>query len=213
MSAPYLYLTSYMKKCSAKHLVLSAIFPVGKGGRCVQLTNLPPLCADCFKNVGASTSWKTQSLSRAVVELVCPYRCCLRISTGILHPLHITLVVFCCKVSNIGNKFDTSCCACKLIRKQNFIQSKNIYFLDFKFPPCSESCILSFGYLPGVRMSCADVSEPSVRSIFKGLMKNMNDEKGAGYLCMACPGWQGQWGGGIRYWAVRRVLLGVEGEV
>jgi hypothetical protein len=29
-------------------------------------------------------------------------------------------------------------------------------------------CILSFGYFPGVRMSFADVSEPSVRSIFKG---------------------------------------------
>jgi hypothetical protein len=25
------------------------------------------------------------------------------------------------------------------------------------------------------------------------LMKNMNNEKGAWYLCMPCPGWQGQW--------------------
>jgi hypothetical protein len=35
----------------------------------------------------------------------------------------------------------------------------------------SYSCIFSFGYFPGVRLSFADVSEPSVRSIFKGLMK------------------------------------------
>jgi hypothetical protein len=36
-----------------------------------------------------------------------------------------------------------------------------------------KSCIFSFGYFPGVRLSFSDVSEPSVRSIFKGLMKNM----------------------------------------
>jgi hypothetical protein len=28
------------------------IFPVGKGGRCVELTNLPPPCADSFKILG-----------------------------------------------------------------------------------------------------------------------------------------------------------------
>jgi hypothetical protein len=32
--------------------------------------------------------------------------------------------------------------------------------------------MFSFGYFPGVRLSFADVSEPSVRFIFKGLMKN-----------------------------------------
>jgi hypothetical protein len=31
--------------------------------------------------------------------------------------------------------------------------------------------MFSFGYFPGVRLSFADVSEPSVRSIFKGWMK------------------------------------------
>jgi hypothetical protein len=31
--------------------------------------------------------------------------------------------------------------------------------------------MFSFGYFPGVRLSFADVSEPSVRSIVKGLMK------------------------------------------
>jgi hypothetical protein len=30
--------------------------------------------------------------------------------------------------------------------------------------------MFSFGYFPGVRLSFADVSEPSVRYIFKGLM-------------------------------------------
>jgi hypothetical protein len=34
-------------------------------------------------------------------------------------------------------------------------------------------CMFSSGYFPGVRLSFADVSEPSVRSIFKGLMKNI----------------------------------------
>jgi hypothetical protein len=33
--------------------------------------------------------------------------------------------------------------------------------------------MFSFGYFPGVRLSFADVSEPSVRSIFKGWMKNI----------------------------------------
>jgi hypothetical protein len=33
--------------------------------------------------------------------------------------------------------------------------------------------MFSFGYFHGVRLSFADVSEPSVRSIFKGLMKNI----------------------------------------
>jgi hypothetical protein len=32
--------------------------------------------------------------------------------------------------------------------------------------------MFSFGYFPGVRLRFADVSEPSVRSIFKGWMKN-----------------------------------------
>jgi hypothetical protein len=35
--------------------------------------------------------------------------------------------------------------------------------------------MFSFGYFPGVRLSFADVLEPSVRSIFKGWMKNMTE--------------------------------------
>jgi hypothetical protein len=45
--------------------------------------------------------------------------------------------------------------------------------LDFRFSPCSETYMGFFGYFPGVRLSFADVSEPSVRSIFKGWMKNI----------------------------------------
>ena len=33
-----------------------------------------------------------------------------------------------------------------------------------------ESCMYSFGYFPGVRLWFADVSEPSISSIFKGWM-------------------------------------------
>jgi hypothetical protein len=36
----------------------------------------------------------------------------------------------------------------------------------------NQTCTFSFGYFPGVRLSFSDVSEPSVRSIFKGSMKN-----------------------------------------
>jgi hypothetical protein len=50
----------------------------------------------------------------------------------------------------------------------------NISTLDFKFSPCSESCIFSFGYFPGVRLSFADVSEyikrTSIISGFGGLV-------------------------------------------
>jgi hypothetical protein len=36
--------------------------------------------------------------------------------------------------------------------------------------------MFSFGYFPGVRLSFADVSEPSVRSIFKDWMKNQETQ-------------------------------------
>jgi hypothetical protein len=64
------------------------------------------------------------------------------------------------------------------IRSSHFlgvIINKYIDILDFRFSPCSETCMFSFGYFPGVRLSFAEVSEPSVRSIFKGWMKN-NEE-------------------------------------
>jgi hypothetical protein len=35
-----------------------------------------------------------------------------------------------------------------------------------------EACLFSFGYFPGVKLSFSDVSEPSVRSIFKGWIWN-----------------------------------------
>jgi hypothetical protein len=50
------------------------------------------------------------------------------------------------------------------------------YILDFKFSPCSESYICFFGYFPVVRLCFADVSKPSIRSIFKGSMWSMKCE-------------------------------------
>jgi hypothetical protein len=35
---------------------------------------------------------------------------------------------------------------------------RNLEVLDFRFSPYSESCMFSFGYFPGVRLSFADVS-------------------------------------------------------
>jgi hypothetical protein len=49
------------------HKWVPGIVPGGKGGRCVGLTTLPPSCADCLKNLGASNSWKSQGLSRPVM--------------------------------------------------------------------------------------------------------------------------------------------------
>ena len=46
------------------------IFWGGKGGRCVGLTTLPSLCADCLEMWGASTSWKLQGLFRPVMGLL-----------------------------------------------------------------------------------------------------------------------------------------------
>jgi hypothetical protein len=45
----------------------------GKGGRCVGLTTLPPSCADCLKNLGASTSWIPKGLSRPVMGMLYLY--------------------------------------------------------------------------------------------------------------------------------------------
>jgi hypothetical protein len=55
---------------SPKQKWVPGIFPGGKGGRCVGLTTLPPSCADCLKNLGASTSWNPQGLSRPVMGLL-----------------------------------------------------------------------------------------------------------------------------------------------
>jgi hypothetical protein len=40
----------------------------GQGGRCVGLTILPPLCADCLKILGTSNSCSSKGLSRPVME-------------------------------------------------------------------------------------------------------------------------------------------------
>jgi hypothetical protein len=40
----------------------------GKDGRCVELTTLPPSCADCLEILGVSNSWGCMGLSRLVQE-------------------------------------------------------------------------------------------------------------------------------------------------
>jgi len=53
-----------MKALKKKMKVRSlSIFPGGKDGQCIGLTALPPSCADCLWNLGASTSWNSQGLS------------------------------------------------------------------------------------------------------------------------------------------------------
>ena len=43
-----------------------------------------------------------------------------------------------------------------------------ICILNFKLSPCSECCLFSFGWFPGVWFIYADVSEHFICSIFKG---------------------------------------------
>ena len=45
----------------------------GKGGRCVGLTTCQLQCADCLEILGASPSWNSQGLSRAVMGLLYCY--------------------------------------------------------------------------------------------------------------------------------------------
>ena len=47
-------------------------------------------------------------------------------------------------------------------------------FLDFKFSPCSECCVLSYGWFPGVWILCTDVSEHSLCSIVIGGISRKN---------------------------------------
>jgi hypothetical protein len=42
-----------------------------KGGQCVRLKTLPPLCADCLEILGALTSWSSKGPSRPAQGL--PY--------------------------------------------------------------------------------------------------------------------------------------------
>ena len=46
------------------------------------------------------------------------------------------------------------------------VLKKNKSNLDFRLSSGFKYCMCSFGYIPGVRLSSADVSEPSVSSIF-----------------------------------------------
>jgi len=46
------------------------VFPGGKGGRCVGLTNLEYSCADWYWNLGASVFWNPEGLSSPVMGLL-----------------------------------------------------------------------------------------------------------------------------------------------
>jgi hypothetical protein len=45
----------------------------GKGGRCVGLTTLPSSCAGLSRNLGTSTSWNPQGLSKACDGIALPF--------------------------------------------------------------------------------------------------------------------------------------------
>jgi hypothetical protein len=47
--------------------------------------------------------------------------------------------------------------------------------LDFKLSPCSVLTVSTFGCFPGVWFILIDVSEPSVRSIFKPLKMDLTE--------------------------------------
>jgi hypothetical protein len=56
---------STTKKKSSRNISLGS-----KDGRCVELTTLPPSCADCLEIWGPQTSWNPQGLSRPVMGLL-----------------------------------------------------------------------------------------------------------------------------------------------
>ena len=41
----------------------------GRGGRCVEVTTLPPSCADFLEILIASTSWSPKALARSLMGL------------------------------------------------------------------------------------------------------------------------------------------------
>ena len=67
-------------------------------------------------------------------------------------------------------KLDKGKNQCIREKKGSTEHSKGNKTLDFKLSPSFESCMYSFGYFPGVQLWFADVSEPSISSIFKGWM-------------------------------------------
>jgi len=53
-------------------------------------------------------------------------------------------------------------------KKEAVVFGENHINLDFKLLPCTECCMLSFGWFPGIWNVYADVSEHSVCSNFIG---------------------------------------------
>jgi hypothetical protein len=54
-------------------------------------------------------------------------------------------------------------------------QIEKYIFLDFRFSPCSETCMYSFGYFPGVRLSFAYVSEHSEEFFIQPLKMDLTE--------------------------------------
>ena len=49
---------------ASNRMITSTISLGGEGGRCLGLTTLPYLCADCLETLGASTCWRPKGLPR-----------------------------------------------------------------------------------------------------------------------------------------------------
>ena len=62
---------------------------------------------------------------------------------------------------------------CQKIKKSHhsniFLLMSSLFFLDFKLLPCSLCSMFSFGYFPSIWVLKADISEPSIGSIFIGI--------------------------------------------
>jgi hypothetical protein len=60
--------------------------------------------------------------------------------------------------------------------RKKYQNRKYLLLLDFRLSSGFECCISSFGYFPLVSLSAADLSEPSVSSIFKGSIQPLKME-------------------------------------
>ena len=69
--------TQALTRMSSRDLSLGV-----KGVRCLGLTTLPPLCADCLVILGASTSWNPKGLPRPVMGWLDLYVSCIATYCG-----------------------------------------------------------------------------------------------------------------------------------
>ena len=74
---------------------------------------------------------------------------------------------------------------------QGHFGEKNSCRLDFKLSPCSLCSVFPFGYFPGVWGLKADVSEPSIGSIFLGRWRKNNSGWDVSVYLYSEGMWQG----------------------